>query len=254
MNDYELFEEDDLLDFTLFDADPEAEDRRFRELVGQCDTRREWDVYLRQSQTAAVGKRDSYLQDQEQIPATLCACGIPASKIRERRADINKSGALPIAYRTDLAEVRDRIDQRITGTVVSSDIARLFRDRTLKGPTSFASLCEMRAVKILTCIDDRWELLNMADAHQRQVFLQQCMMAAAERLSIKSRMGKSRLLVLKENRLAWSGSPIGVGYAVTQRQRLANGSYTRRELCVYQPHATIVKQVLRASLRPEIIT
>ncbi len=64
--------------------DPEAEDRRFRELVAQCDTRRKWDVYLRQSQTAAVGKRDSYLRDQEQIPATLCACGVPASKIRER--------------------------------------------------------------------------------------------------------------------------------------------------------------------------
>lgn len=94
----------------------------------------------------------------------------------------------------------------------------------------------------------------MTDAQHRQVFLQQCMMAAAERLSIKSRMGKSRLRVLRENRLAWSGGPVGVGYAVTQRQRLADASYTRRELYVYEPHASVVKQVLRASVRPEIIT
>ena len=164
-------------------------------MVSQCDTRREWSIYLRQSQTAAGGKRDSYLRDQEQMPAALCACGVPP-KINERRADINKSGALPIAFRADLADVSDRIAKRVTGTVVCSDIARLFRDRTLKGPTSFASLCELRAVKLLTSIDDRWELLKMAKPPAPPCVFQQYLMAAAERLSIKSRTGKSRLRVL----------------------------------------------------------
>ena len=242
------------LSFSWLGDDPEKENDRFRSLAAHCDLSREFDVYIRQSQMAASGKRDSLLLNQKQIPSTLVECNIPSVKIRAWELDINKSGALPIKFRQDLAEIRDRIAARITGTVVSSDIARIFRDRTLKGPTEFASLCEMRRVKILTCVEDRWELLDMTEHKDRQIFLQECIKAAGERSTIKSRLGGARLRVLRENPLAWSGGPIGLGYAVTQRQRLSNGQYTRRELYIYQAHAELIPVILRASLRPEIIT
>jgi len=160
---------------------------------------------------------------------------------------------LPIACRQDFFEMRERIAAHITGTVVASDLARLFRNRRFKGPTDFGSLCEVCHVKILISIDERWELLDMADRTDQGRFLKECMKAAEERSVIKARLGKARIRTLRSNRLAWSGGPINIGYAVTQRQRLSNGTNVRRELYIDEPHAEVVHKVLRAALRLEIL-
>jgi hypothetical protein len=253
-NDSTFHSDDDIVAFSFLDDDPEAENNRFRDLVKQCDINRDWDVYIRQSSTSALGKRDSYVNDQAQIPTALIDCGIPEAIINIHTKDIDSSGALPIAFRPSLSSVQGAILDVMTGTIVCSDIARLFRDATMKGPTKFASVCELRNVKILTAIDDRWELLEMVEAQARNTFLNQCAIAASERLQIKSRLSKARLRMLKDNPLAWSGGPIAVGYAVTQRRRLATGKNTRSELYIYEPHAAIVLQVIKASLRPNIVS
>ena len=254
MRNTDFSEEDESADVLWLVSDPEAERKRFHDLVSQCDMSREWDVYIRQSQTSAPGKRDSFLLDQKQIPAALIECGVPNSKIVARELDINKSGALPISHRGDFSAMLDRIRTGVTGTVAAADISRLFRDRSLIGPTRFMGLLETWSVKLLTGIEGRWELLDMAQQRDRNLFLEECQKAASERLTIKKRLGTSRLRLLRNDRLAWSGGPIDIGYAVTQKRRLKGGENTRRQRFIYQPHAEVVKQVLRAAVRPELVT
>ncbi len=139
------------------------------------------------------------------------------------------------------------------GTVIAIDVARLFRDYTDKEPATFASRMDVQDVNVITQVDNHWILLTMTDTSDNQRFRELARSAAAERKVIRARTMAARERCVLDG--GYSGAPAPFGWAVQPKQNRhesIDGKEHSGRLYVYPPHATIKKEIMQLSLRPEI--
>lgn len=225
----------------------------FASLISKCPADRDFCVYIRKSNATAEAMNANYLMAQMDIYMLLVSVGVPETRIIKLQDDTGKSGALSRQYRTDLQRVFEGMGTEQVGTVVAIDVARLFRDYTDKNPAEFASRASLRNVQIVTQVNGEWTRLDMSQDADNMRFRDLARAAATERKSIRARTMSARERMVLDG--GYSGSPVPVGWGVQPKQsrhESADGKEHAGHLFVYEPHATVKKEIMRLSLRADI--
>ena len=230
----------------------------FAEKVRLLDTTRWIILYIRKSNKAGKAEHGNFLIEQEKVLELLLKAGIPRERILVLDGDTGKSAKLNAKFRKDLDKMMGLLLEEQVGGVIALNIARLFRDRTLQAPSSFAGRMQRSKALLITADGGEWVKKDLNYSSDLKWFLDKAGAAAAELDDIRERtMVSRRNSVFGDDLTNFSGASAPIGYAVKPGYKTYIGSelvsYSPR-LYVYNPHAEYKIGVMRVSMLPHIDT
>ncbi len=211
-----------------------------------------WDGVIEEADDATRESR--MLEMQRTLPRALYEAGVPRERIIVLPGDSGKSASLGPMYRAYYDLLRHLLLTGRMGVLATVEVSRLHRDSSGRQAPDFAAIMGMDRVKmsVLTQEGMQWSALAMhtKDA-ERYVALART--AAEERQTLRRRSMQSRDTAAAA--AEWTGRPCPIGWVAfptVSATDSPDGTIHRGWYEIWEPHAAVKLEIMRASLLPHV--